>query len=276
MNLGSFSEEARLKDLKTYRYGLDNDEEINGALVQQMHGQELESFKHCQDYQRWIRSPSASLLILSGYNNECILDSNKYCWVSPVAINLIEDLLCQTANSDASAGGSNIYAYCVIPSRGGDLYQEILPSILLQLLRKKSHALRDDKEYGELRAELFMLQSPSPSTSSAEKENKDELRASIMQKIALRVIKNLFDESDTVYIIVDRTDRCNVVKNQTDHRKALLQVLVAMVQAARATIRVLAVVDGRSWNVHKYEDELGITMKDRVIFHAREQPLHFE
>lgn len=241
-----------------------------------MQGQELESFKHCQDYQQWIRSPSASLLILSGYNNECILASNQYCWMSPVAINFIEDLLGQTANSDASAGGGNIYAYCVIPSRGADLYQEILPSILIQLLRKKSHALRDEKEYGELRAELSMLQAPSHSTSSAEKASKDETRAVTMQKIALRVIKNLFDESDTVYIIVDRVDRCNVVKNNTNHRKALLQVLVAMVQAARTKLRVLAVVNGLSWNVQKYEDELGITMKDRVIFHTKKQPLQCE
>lgn len=56
-----------------------------------------------------------------------------------------------------------------------------------------------------------------------------------------------------------------------DHRKALIRVLVAMVQRARAKLRILAVVSASSWQVQEYEDELGITMKERVIIHRAEQ-----
>lgn len=262
MHLDYFSEGSQLKDLETYRYELDTDKEINGISLRQMRGHVFESFKHCRDYQKWVGSSSASMLILSGYNNNRILNSSIFCWISPVAVDLINDLLGQTAS-----GESAIYAYCVLSQRGASLYQDILPGIILQLLRKKSQVLRNDKEYGEIREELCMLQEESISPAKID----DDLRASIVEKIALRVI-GLFDESDTVYIVVDRVDLCNTVRPvKTDHRYALLRVLVEMVQATRAKLRVLAVLNGMNLRVKEGQDELGITMKDRVIIYGRQQ-----
>lgn len=232
-------------------------------FLQQMRGEELELFKGCQDYQRWIGSPSASLLVLSAYNHSIIDYGNKFCWMSPLAMDLIEGL---RQTDSASASASNIYAYCVIPYSGLHLYHDVLPSLLLQLLRKKPQALKDRKKYNELRAQLSMFQSPPAGT-----DDPDEFKADTMKKIALQII-SLFDESDTVYIIVDRADRCDRVRpKKFDHRKALIRVLVAMVQTARAKLRILAVVSGYGWQVQEYADEFGITMKDRVIIHRAEQ-----
>lgn len=133
----------------------------------------------------------------------------------------------------------------------------------------KKNALNDDKEYYELEAELSKFQSLPTSTSLPANTTRDELKASL-QRLALQVI-SLFDESDVLYYMLDRVHPSKSVKpNELDHR-ALLEVLVAMVQTARAKLRVLVVVNGWNWNGRNYEDELGITMKNRILIHERRQ-----
>ena len=96
-------------------------------------------------------------------------------------------------------------------------------------------------------------------------EEYEDKTISALHKVALRVI-DLFDESETVYIIVDRADRTRD-GGKTDHRKALLKAFVKMVEAARSKLRVFVLISGNNWQVEKHQDE----MKDRLIIHKATQ-----
>lgn len=244
--------------MKHYRHALDSDYQLNADIFQQMRGRGLEEFKGNKDYQSWIKSEWPCLLILSGYLDVSISGIDQ-CWLSPVAMAMIEDL--------DQPGGSPILAYYVLPQRGKLLY-DVLPVVFLQLLRKKRHALRDENKFTELCVELRALQRCEESSEIVYEEY-EEKRLSALQKVALRVI-DLFDESETVYIIVDRADRCRD-GGKADHRKALLKSFVKMVEAARSTLRILVVIKGNSWSVEQRRDELGEKMEDRVIVHTATQ-----
>ena len=219
-----------------------------------MRGPELDSFRASEDYQLWRESDRSCLLILSGYNNISI-DRVYQCWLSPIAAATVKDFGQQEIRP--------LYAYCALPQSGKLLY-DVVSVILLQLLRQKSGALRDEQRHAELRSELGKFHQTGMDEGD---------RVLAMERVALRVL-DFFDESETLYIVVDRADRCRDTKT-VDHRKMLLKVFVKMVEAARCKLRVLTVMDGRSWRVESYQDELGAKMKERFIVHTAEQGIRY-
>ena len=224
---------------------VDTDDDLNVEILQQMRGPELHTFRAREDYQSWSNSERSCLLVLSGYNNDSI-ELAYQCWASPVATRLVEDFDRQKLRP--------FYAYYAM-AQNGKLLHDILSVILLQLLRQKSGALRDEQRYSELRTKLDNLQ---------QIPNDDKERAIAMESIAVRVV-DFFDESETVYIVVDRADRCRDVQKDIDHRKLLLKILVKMVEEARCKLRVLVVMDGHSWPEKKYRDNVGVKMEERFV-----------
>lgn len=256
LSLSGYSEETQRKELEKYSEALDSDEQLNAPYFEQMRGQRFDSFKACEEYQSWIESEHSCLLILSGRNNETLFNLDKF-WLSPVAMAMIAGF---------GLPPSQLMSYYVFPHKGELLYRSF-SVILLQLLRQKSQVLRQKSQSNELRAELYELQEHEHGDKTGVKK-KDE-RLSAFQKVALRVI-GFFDETETVYVILDRADRCCDWK-ELDHRKPLLKVLVKMVEAARCKLRVLVVINGSQWNVEKRRDELGEKIKGRVILYTAEQ-----
>ena len=224
---------------------MKTDEELNTEILQQMSGPVLDMFRAGETYQRWRHSAQSCLLILSGYNDISI-DQAHQCWISPIATATIEEFSLDDPRS--------FYAYYAL-SRNGKLLYDVCSVILLQLLRQKSSALRNEQRYMELRTELRKFHNTGLDESG---------KVSMMEKIAVRVI-DLFDESETLYVIVDRADRCGDPMTAY-HRKSLLRVFVKMVEAARCRLRILTVINARSWPVENYRDELGAKMMERVIF----------
>ena len=243
------------KELDQYCEALRSDEQLNAAYFEQMRGRRFDLFKACDDYQSWISSENSSLLILSGYNNRSIVHVDQ-CWLSPIAVAMITDLRLNSSHP--------IYGYYVFNPQGSLLYRP-LSVILLQLLRQKYQVLRNRSQSDELRAELYELQKYEHEVMATEDE-----RLSALHKVARRVV-GFFDESETVYVILDRLDRCCDLKKRVDHRKPLLKALVRMVEAARCKLRVLVVINGYSWSVEQRRDELEEKLKGRVIVHTAEQ-----
>ena len=160
-----------------------------------------------------------------------------------------------------------IYAYYVFPQMGELLYHPF-SVILLQLLRQKSHMLRNKTQCDELRAELYELRKYEKGRENATKTEDDRLSA--FHKFTLRVM-SFFNESETAHVILDRADRCCDLKKGVDHRKVLLKTLVKMVEAARCNLRVLVVINGYQREVEKRQYELGIKMKEKIIVHTAVQ-----
>ena len=250
LNLDEFSEEAHRKEWDTHAQAVDTDDDLNAEILQQMRGPELDSFRASDEYQSWRHSERSCLLILSGSNDDSILLIHQ-CWLSPIAAAAVKDFDQQKPRP--------LYAYYALP-QNGKLLHHVVSVILLQLLRQKSGALRDENRHAELRSELGKLNQRGMNEGD---------RVLVMERVALRVI-DFFDESETLYIVVDRADRCRDFKT-VDHRKVLLKIFIRMVEAARCKLRVLTVINGHSWRVENHQDELGAKMKDRFILCTKDQ-----
>lgn len=162
-----------------------------------------------------------------------------------------------------------IYAYYVFAPRGDELLYRAFSVIFLQLIRQKREVLRNKSVCDELRAELIELQKYERGDEKVVRTEEDE-RIAALHKVALRVV-DFFEESEIVYVFLDRVDRCCDLKRRADHRKPLLKALVKMVEAARCKLRVLVVVNGYQWSVEQRLDELDVKMKGRFIVHTAEQ-----
>ena len=229
---------------------VDADDDLNAEILQQMRGPELDSFRASEAHQSWRHSKRSCLLILSGSNDVSILWVH-HCWLSPIAAAVVKDFDQQNPRP--------LYAYYALP-QNGKLLQDVVSVILLQLLRQKSSALRDEKRHAELSSELGKLNQGGMNEGD---------RVLAMERVALRVI-DFFDETETLYIVVDRADRCRDFRT-VDHRKVLIKVFIKMVEAARCKLRVLTVINGHNWRVENHQDELGAKMKDRFILHTKDQ-----
>jgi len=256
LGLEIFSTEEHERNWDKHGHTLSFDDCLNA--FQQMKGSELDAFRASDHYRTWISSEEACLLILSGHNDQSILYGTDQCWLSPVAIAAVNDLSREKSR--------NVYSYYTFP-RDRQLIYGVLPIILLQLLRQKSHALRDGGRYDELCAELHKFREYRQLDEPAEKQRDDMV--STIEKAALRVI-DFFEQSEVVYIIIDRADRC-WSSSRIDHRYLFLKTLVKMVEAARSKLRVLVIIDGSSWQVQKHRDELGENTNGRVIIHTAHQ-----
>jgi len=252
LDLDDYSEEQHRKEWETHVRAVDRDEEINTEILQQMRGPELDTLRAREDYQAWSNSEQSCLLILSGYNDISI-DRAYQCWLSPIAE--------ATLNELGQRKPRPFYAYHALPQQGKLLFA-VLSVFLLQLLRQKSSVLRDERRYAELRTQLGKLH---------QTEMDEDDRISAVESIAIRVI-DFFDESEVLYIVMDRADRCRDPKKaDADHRKTLLRVFVKMVEAARCRLKILTVVNGRDWRVENYRNDLGAKMMERLIVCTVEQ-----
>jgi hypothetical protein len=92
-------------------------------------------------------------------------------------------------------------------------------------------------------------------------------RIETVQKFAVHVV-NLFEEPETVYIIVDRVERRIDSRKGADHRKVLLKALVGMVEGAKCNLKILAIINGYDWRVEERRDEFGTVKKGTVIIHT--------
>jgi hypothetical protein len=256
LKLETFSEEEQDHEIQRYRQTLD--ESLDAEQFEQMRDDRLKTFEKSQNYRTWLESNQACMLILSGYNERSILDEDQ-SWLSPIALNHIEHL----SHPDSAA----IIAYHLLPQQRQTLIHHVLPTILLQLLRGKRQALRNEKEYAELCADLRKYDYLSNSAASS--DTNGDTRIAMLQKIALRVV-NFFSESETVYIIVDRVDRC-MYPGKADHRRALTKALVRMVEGAKCNLKILAVINGYGWRVEDIRDEFGAEKKETLIIHTERQ-----
>ncbi len=219
-----------------------------------MRGPCLEEFMKHTKIREWLEH-SSSMLILVGCNNESVHRAG-HCWLSPVALHIVAKSM-ESSQADPCA-------FYVLGLRDGDLFPQVLLSIIIQLLRLNRQALQNESQYAELRAEIREYRGATIAGSESHEEPKYDL----LQKVALRVL-GMFDPTKTVLIILDRVDRCKVAP--IDHRKKLLMSLVHVVENAKARVRVLAVVNKHDWTVEDYVDELGNKDPRSVVLHRIEQ-----
>jgi hypothetical protein len=172
-------------------------------------------------YKHWTKYDKSCLLMMSGKNHS-ILDDTTLCWLSPIAISIVEKL--------RGSGEAKVAYYCCQTARRqvGDppTFQETLSSIIAQVLRWNPRILRT--KYEEF-------------TRCVNNAQWKHQHRGIEARFTL--LKILLDLSGpgTVYIVLDRVDRCSGA------RPLFLEGLASLVKEDGCIVKILVVIDSGRW-----------------------------
>lgn len=204
-------------------------------------GDRLSEVERGLPYTTWRDSPKPSVLVLAGLNQ---VMQGSHCWLSPIAIRLVRKL--------EKAQPPELFAYQLIGERDTcDTLEYILTSIVYRLLVRHRDVLRNQTEYDRFR---FALQGYKRA-KAAEGATLYGIHREL-GKVVLGAL-NMFEPGRTVWIILDRLDKCERVamaardRDRKRERRDLLKALVRLAedQSLKVNLRVLVVVNSRDWNM---------------------------
>lgn len=251
LGLGDYSAELENNAIEKYRKDFEVDAFMNSPFLERMTGSTMDTLKNHEDFTRWLRSDGSRLLLLVGYNHYSIQSANQ-CWASPISLEMM-DRVKEDNREDES------WAFYTSGLRGeGDVLSRAVFTIALQILRQNRSEVQRDEPLEELRAAIQDYQGVA--------QRGDGETTASLQKVALKAL-NLLDPSKTVWIILDRVDKCREQSRKPIGR-ALLKIMVYLVEKAKPRVRVLAVVSGLDWSIDQDEDDLGAERRDSIIQHV--------
>ncbi|RYP33461.1 hypothetical protein DL767_004739 [Monosporascus sp. MG133] len=262
LGLEAFSHEAHLAQLDSYRRSVAAEFQQKNWYSEKTPDEQLCAVVSDPAYKEWLGLPHSRVLVLSGENY--VIEAS-HCWVSPVALDLIAKL---------TAGTTPDPDPCIFYLLGlrevDDTCPHVLAFLILRLLSLNKEALRNEVQFAELWADLqsYARVAESPDASAYEVQR-------TLEKVALRAL-NLFDAGKTVWIILDRVDKCRAAPGPRgkSHRRggrALLETLVRLVERATARVKVLGVVNRADWHVEEQADELGEEQEGNVVIRTFSQ-----
>ncbi|KFA54444.1 hypothetical protein S40293_11529 [Stachybotrys chartarum IBT 40293] len=234
LNVKAYSHEAKMAQLEKHHNEIKMELKLDSPSNQGLRDH-LQAIRDHSNLQSWLQSSHSCLVILAGQNEHRWAHS---CWISPVALEHIEDF-------------SKLPNPCVFYIFGleedADTMQHALSFLALRLLNFNRKALRDETEYSEIWAELQAYKTAAQAGADKDEVNK------LLRKIVLRVL-NTFDPTEPIYIILDRVDKCQASPTGSKsnyQRRPLLKAMAALVKQARVKVRILAVVDTWSWGIEE-------------------------
>jgi hypothetical protein len=217
------------------------------------------------DYEEWLHSPLGRVLILSGQND---VSGARHCWLSPVALDLIANL---TA-TDTGPRSSDLCLFYLLGHREeDDTCPHVLAFLTFRLLALNVEALRDEEIYVELWPKLQSYAEIAKSPEMPQNEVQEALEG-----IALMAL-NLFDTRKVIWIVLDRVDQCRAPSrwrgnSQRKDGMALVKTIVRLVNQAKVTVKVLAVVNKVDWHVEEQEEDvLGAAQEGSVVIRTFNQ-----
>ncbi|RYP63753.1 hypothetical protein DL769_006880 [Monosporascus sp. CRB-8-3] len=262
LGLEAFSHKAHLAQLDSHRRNVAAEFQQKNWYSEKTPDEQLCAVVSDPAYKEWLGSPHSRVLVLSGEN---YVIGASHCWLSPVALDLVAKLtVCTTPNPDP----------CVFYLLGlrevDDTSPRVLAFLILRLLSLNKEALRDEVQLAELWADLqsYARVAESPDVPAHELQR-------TLEKVALRAL-NMFDAGKTVWIVLDRVDKCRVAPGPRgeSHRRggrAILETLVRLVERATARVKVLGVVNRADWHVEEQADELGEEGQGSVVIRTFSQ-----
>ncbi|KAK7752176.1 hypothetical protein SLS62_005920 [Diatrype stigma] len=251
LGLGDYSAEQENDAVETYRRNFEVDAFMKNQFLERMEGGRMDTLKSHHDFRQWLESEGSRLLLVVGYNHHSIRSANQ-CWASPIALELMNRV------KEKKREDESWVHYTSGLRDEGDVLSRAVFTIVLQVLRQNRSAVQKDEPLQELHAAIQDYRQ--------EAERGGGETAASLQKVALRAL-NFLDSSKTVWIILDRVDKCRDQSRKLIGR-ALLKTMVYLVENAKPRVRVLAVVSGLDWNIDQDEDDLGRERKNSVIQHV--------
>jgi hypothetical protein len=178
-----------------------------------------------EEVKAWSESKTSQLLVLAGQNEPSTLERDDLSWISSAAVGFMQHLrdnretvvlfLCQESSWQPKD---------ILP-------QEIISSLLYQLLQKEPQVLQDES-YASLSAQL---------------EGRDICTLDLKVLVDLMIwILQLPRNGKRIYILLDRVDRC---REESVRKVALLIALARVVTRSKSIIvKILVVVNTLYWN----------------------------
>ncbi len=233
LGLSEWSIETKRSKLEAYEGSL-NRERADDRLYEAMYSGSIARYKQKPHFQDWDSTGgSAMLLVVGAYRDTSQTWRKNHCWMSPLALNLIN-------HYQASSRMHAFYVFDVWEWAG---VNDVVCDILLQLLRCQRQVLSANEHANTLSAQLESYQKLLNDPSHRD----EEVTAAALKDAAVTAVQ-LFGAHITVYIVLDRIDRC-----KQDDRITLLNILIRLMEEASCCVKIFAVADrGKSgWDVEQ-------------------------
>ncbi|KAJ3710179.1 hypothetical protein C8R42DRAFT_597419, partial [Lentinula raphanica] len=233
LGLSSWTHEYLHKKLSEYKSRLLYECHEEG-IYQQMTGTEIKNLQESNFYVEWAKPNSSGILILRGINNENLSEGKIHNWVSPFVLDMVDKMHGNGRNTIPLA----VHVYDSVDPASRSIF-EALSRVLFQLLWFKRSELTgsNSKRYEPLIAALHDYVHCPPSDSN------DKIEA--LGSFASQVVQMYSEESQPVYIILDRVDQCS-------EQYELMNILVnRMMKEASCSFKMILVA-GINWPSLEY------------------------
>ncbi|KAL3303785.1 hypothetical protein RB213_001158 [Colletotrichum asianum] len=234
--------------------------DYSGATVEErMQAVENDSF-----YQEWLVGSQSRVFVMSGVNDN---RNARHCWVSPMALNVVARF-----KSDKSRADSSLFVFYLLGLRDeDDTWDHVISFLTYKLLELNKRALRNEEQCRQLWADLRSYADLRADSAKAKPTDVTEK----LERIALAAL-NMFDAGKTIWIILDRVDRCHVMPGQSrkTNRKggrSLLRMMVQSAEKSSVTVKILAVVNRADWHIEDEADEIGGKMAGSLVVRTYRQ-----
>ncbi|KAF1949694.1 hypothetical protein CC80DRAFT_579665 [Byssothecium circinans] len=182
-------------------------------------------FERSESFTTWEATTKSAFLVLVGFPEYSVVEQQQHCWISPIAIDFINDCKAST----------KYHAYHILPSKGRTSLKTIMLSLLSQILPLQCEKFRDSTTCRNIEESYAKI---ARSHDRCDMKALDESLGSL----GLHILE-LFSPSDSITVILDRVDRC-----EEDDRVALLRILAQLAQAVKCTFKVFVVIRGSDWS----------------------------
>lgn len=191
----------------------------------------IRNYRQKGAFAQWSQSAHPAMLVLTGINNENIVHMKVYCWLSPIAIDVMER--CRNEGI--------IYAFhtfCNDDSANRSISSCLLV-IAAQLLQTRTQRLGD--------SHLSLLSHAQDISRLA--DSKDDIsKTNAIGRFLRRLIKT-FHQDEVVYIVIDRVDLC-----RESDRDDIPRVLADVLNESGCKLKVLIVTQQEyDWKLNSGE-----------------------
>lgn len=263
---GIFSRQDHIAELDQHEKRIIHEFRPRNWLQPKSHPERLDAVERDEDYCKWLQRQESGLLILAGNNH---FHGAVHCWISTIAHRLIKRKTTETAE------GCIDHDICIFYLLGlqetDDTCLSVVSILILRLLSLNKEILRKEDHFTELCVELGSYVPPSKDVEDRSREMQN-----LLMRVAVKVL-NMLDKETTVWIILDRVDKCRPAPSRearSHHRKdglALLRTMMYLVEHSKTPVKVLAVVNRSDWHVEEDVNDLEHSREASLILRRFDQ-----
>jgi FtsZ-binding cell division protein ZapB len=263
-----FSRKDHIAELDRHEKRIADEFRPRNWLSPKSHPERLEAVENDAEYCKWLECPDSGLLILAGNNH---FRGAVHCWISPIAHRLIKKKTKAEKEDGISVNPDTCIFYLLGLREVDDTCLGVVSMLILRLLSLNKKVLRKEDCFTELCAELGSYVPPSDVVEDRAREMQN-----VLMRVAVKAL-DMLDEGTTVWIILDRVDKCQPAPSRTarsHHRRdglALLRSMMYLVEHSKTPVKILTVVNRSDWPVEDEVDNLEHTREGSLILRRFDQ-----